>query len=333
MFVGAVCPGVKPYLYKIGADGRIDYGDVGRVASVSDDFGTWQYSWDYGGNYLDVTDPVGNLTQFYSDQQCAVPLRRTNGAGRVTNYTYATGCRLETVTFPEGNVARYTYDTRGNVTETRMVSKTPGTPPDIVTSALYPGTCTNLKTCNLPTWTRDAKGNQTDYTYDPAHGGLLTVTLPPAVAGGVRPQTRYSYGTYQAYYKNSAGSIVASGQNQYLLTGVSVCQTTASCVGAADEARTSIAYGPQVAGTANNLLPVSTTSGSGDGALSATSTFTYDTVGNRLTVDGPLSGAAGRLARDMMRPEGWSALLGRTPTERVGYCPGRNVFRTILMAS
>ncbi len=172
--------------YAIGADGRIDYGDVGRVASVSDDFGTWQYSWDYGGNYLDVTDPVGNLTQFYSDQQCAVPLRRTNGAGRVTNYTYATGCRLKRLHFPEGNVARYTYDTRGNVTETRMVSKTPGTPPDIVTSAFYPGTCTNLKTCNLPTWTRDAKGNQTDYTYDPATRWLADSYTSRAgvVAGG-----------------------------------------------------------------------------------------------------------------------------------------------------
>lgn len=278
--------------YMIGSDGRIDYGDVGRVASVSDDSGTWAYGWDYGGNYLDVTDPVGNISHFYSDQQCGVPLRRVNGAGGVTDYTYAAGCRLEKVVFPEGNSVRYTYDARGNVAETRTVSKIPGTPPDIVTSALYPSTCLNPKTCNLPIWTRDAKGNQTDYTYDTTHGGVLTVTAPAAAAGGVRPQTRYTYGTYQAYYKNSTGSIVASGQNQYLLVGTSACQTTASCAGVADEVRTSIAYGPQIAGVSNNLLPVSVTSGSGDGALSATSTFTYDAVGNRLTVDGPLSGGA-----------------------------------------
>jgi hypothetical protein len=70
------------------------------------------------------------------------------------------------------------------------------------------------------------------------------------------------------------------------LTGISQCQTTASCTGAADEARSVIANGTA------NALPVSVASGNGTGTLTATSAFTYDTVGNRLTVDGPLAGTA-----------------------------------------
>ncbi len=39
-------------------------------------------------------------------------------------------------------------------------------------------------------------------------------------------------------------------------------------------------------------MPVSVASGSGSGSLTTTSAFTWDTVGNRLTIDGPLSGTA-----------------------------------------
>ena len=41
-----------------------------------------------------------------------------------------------------------------------------------------------------------------------------------------------------------------------------------------------------------NRLPVSVSAGNGSGTLSASSAFTYDDVGNRLTEDGPLDGAA-----------------------------------------
>lgn len=68
--------------------------------------------------------------------------------------------------------------------------------------------------------------------------------------------------------------------------------TTASCSGTADEAKTTVSYGPQTTGTANNLLPASTTAASGNGAISATVSFGYDSVGNTITVDGPLAGTA-----------------------------------------
>src|SRR5690606_26758347 len=119
---------------------------------------------------------------------------------------------------PEGDYTAYTYDARGNVTEVRQRDKSGNAANDIVTSASYPPTCTNVLTCNRPTSTTDARGNTTDYTYDPTHGGVLTVTWPAPSGTGARPQTRYSY-------TNVGGA--------YRVTGISACATGAapSCVG------------------------------------------------------------------------------------------------------
>ena len=94
------------------------------------------------------------------------------------------------------------------------------------------------------------------------------------------------------YFKNGSAAIVASGTPINKITPISVCQTTASCSGGSDEVRTTLSYGPQTAGMPNNLLMVSASSGSGDGALTATTALRYDMIGNVLTVDGPLPGTA-----------------------------------------
>jgi RHS repeat-associated protein len=119
---------------------------------------------------------------------------------------------------------------------------------------------------------------------------LLTETLPAPTPGAVRPQTRFQYAQFQAYFRNSGGSIIASGVPTWLQTGSSRCQTLTSCAGSADEAKTTTDYGPQIAGTANNLLPVASAVAAGDNSLTATTASTYDANGWRLTVDGPLPG-------------------------------------------
>ena len=164
------------------------------------------------------------------------------GTADTTSYLYDTSGRVTRVTIPEGNYVQYTYDARGNVTEERHVSKTPGTPADIVLDANYDATCTNPVKCNEPNWTKDALGNQTDYTYDATHGGVLTVTKPAATTGGTRPKVTYTYATKHAYYYQS-GSIVASPVATYRLTAMSTCMTTASCTGTADESKTAIKIG------------------------------------------------------------------------------------------
>jgi YD repeat-containing protein len=159
----------------------------------------------------------------------------------VTSFTHDAANRMTQVIAPEGNKRVLTYDARGNLLKTTAVPKTgyPGTA-SIITSAGYPSTCANVVTCNKPTYSRDAKGNQTDYTYNSSTGLVATVTSAAPVAGGIRPQTRYTYLPLQAYYKNSAGSIVASGQPITKLSASSTCQTLASCVGTVGEIKTTI---------------------------------------------------------------------------------------------
>lgn len=274
---------------------RVD--SAGRVTQIVRDGLTWQYAFTASGTVMTAvrTNPNGTTRTVVSNMTVGLPTSFTDELGKTTSYTYDATGRLTRITLPEGNYVQLTYDGRGNVTEERQVSKTPGTPPDIVLTAGYSATCSNTLTCNKPNWTKDAKGNQTDYAWDATHGGLVTVTAP-ADPAGVRPQARYGYTGYQAYFKNTLGSIVASGITQYEPTSVSTCVTAtsanpASCVGTINERKTTTNFGPQVAGTANNLLPVSTTVAAGDNSISATTAFTYDSIGNRTKVDGPLPGS------------------------------------------
>lgn len=266
----------------------------GRVTSASDGRGTWQYTHPnpFGGNTLTYYPEQNGPPRQVNFDTATGQIQSDVTANVTTSYTWANG-RISVVAVSGGPSIHYSYDARGNVIETRRVSATPGSPPDIVISATYPSSCTNQRTCNQPTTTTDERGNVTEYTYDPNTGVVLTVKRP-AGANGVQPQTVYGYTAYQAYYLNNSGSIVASGSNVYLPTSISSCITgaPASCAGTADEARTTIAYGPQTAGTANNLLPVSTTSGDGTGALAATTTMTYTADGDVETIDEPLAGSA-----------------------------------------
>lgn len=295
-----------------------------KVASVTRDGRTWSYSWSLTAPLMTatITNPDQTQRVVVTDTTTSQVKSERNELNKTTTYDYDSKGRLTLATYPEGNKVQYTYDSRGNAIEQRSISKTPGTPPDIVISASYSASCTNVLVCNKPNSTTDARGFVTDYTYDPTHGGLLTITSPAPTAGAVRPQTRYGYTTKQGYFKNSSGSIVASGQNTYLLASVSSCQTAASCAGTADEVKATVDYGPQSAGVANNLLPVSISKGSGDGLLTASQTSTYDAVGNTTYVDGPLAGAGdtSRLVYDAGRqligqigpdPDGAGPLVNR----------------------
>jgi RHS repeat-associated protein len=281
---------------------------AGKVSSVTNAGVVRSYAYSDVGNVrtTTVTDANGGARVYVGDLTTFLLSSYRDEQNRTTSYLYDAKGRITTITQPEGNKVVYTYDTsgRGNVIEQRLVSKTPGTPPDIVTTASYDATCTNVVTCNQPNTTTDAKLAVTNYTYDPTHGGVLTVTEPAPSVGAVRPQTRYSYEQRTSYYKTAAspGSAVAAG-TIWKPTARAACQTLASCAGGADETKSSAAYGPQVVGTANNLLPVSISSGSGNGALTATTAMTYDTVGNLLTVDGPLPGVddTTRLRYDPLR--------------------------------
>jgi RHS repeat-associated protein len=234
---------------------------------------------------------------------------------------------LQSVTDPEGNVVKVKYGINRNVTEIRRIAKPGSGLADTLETATYSTTACGalqFKVCGKPVTVTDAKGITTDYTWDANHGGMLTETRPAPAAGADRPQKRYSYSQLYAWYRNSAGTIAQSPHPTWLLTQISECKSgvAPACVGTANETRTVIAYQVGNATTPSNLLPISRTVRSGDGTLIATTTWTYDTLGNKLTEDGPLSGTADttRWIYDARRrvagviapdPDGTGALLFR----------------------
>lgn len=255
-------------------DITIAYGAGGVVTSVTRDGVTANYSRSVSGSIATttITDALSQQTVVAADLAKERVTSMTDALSRTTGFQYDTSSRLTRVTAPEGNYTTYTYDGRGNLTETRQVAKSGSGQADIVTSASYAASCSNALTCNRPLTTTDALGHVTDYEWSSTHGGLLSVTAPAPTAGATRPQTRHSY---------------TLSNGEYLLTAVSACSsgTSSACVGTANESRTVLGYDTQ-----GNVTSLEQRDGTG--ALSATRSMTYDPVGNLLTVDGPLSGAA-----------------------------------------
>ncbi len=229
---------------------------------------------------------IGRATSVAVQVQVSPPISRTNA------YQYDGQRRLERITNPEGDYTQFAFDGRGNVTTTTAVAKSGSGLANIVTTATYPSTCANPLTCNRPTATTDALGNVTDYVWNGSHGGLESVTSPAPSSGGVRPQARIAYAAQTAYFKNASGVIVAAGSSVILPISSSACVSGSApaCLGTTDEIRTTVVYGSS--GVANLLLPTSTTSGDGSGALAATTAVTYDPNGDVATVDGPLAGSS-----------------------------------------
>jgi hypothetical protein len=160
-------------------------------------------------------------------------------------------------------------------------------------SANYDTTCTVPVKCNKPNWVKDGSGNQTDYTYDPTHGGVLTATLPPD-ANGVRPQTRYTYSQRYAWVLNSSGAYVQSAAPIWALATESFCRTRAAassgtgCTLAGDEVVKTHEYGPN---SGPNNLFVRGIAVTADGVTHRTC-YGYDRFGNRITETQPAAGLA-----------------------------------------
>ena len=269
----------------------------GQVTAVTGASGRWEYAISDAGatRTMVVEGPLDQKLTVVTDLTVGQPSSATlvtsvsPAASQTWSWTYNTGGRVATATSPDGQTATYAYDGRGNVTQTTYAPKPGSGLSNIVTSAAYPATCANPVTCNLPTSTTDARGNVTEYTWDSAHGGLLTVTAPAPTSGAARPQTRISYAPQTAYYKNSSGVIAAAPTSVTLPVSISACASGTSCIGTADEVRTTFAYGS--AGVANNLMPTSVSRGSGAAPSMVVTSVTYTAEGDMAVVDGPLTGS------------------------------------------
>ncbi len=238
----------------------------------------WNYSQSVSSSNVTTitrTDPL-NKSRVYELDARGNLVRFKDELQQETLWTYDSVGRLYRSKQPNGVVTDLGYDGRYNIRYTEVSADPPGSASDIVTSAVFDDPCVNPKTCNKPKSTTDARGNVTDYTYDPVHGGVLTITGPAPSVGQPRPQTRYTY------------ALVAGS---YVLSSTSACRTAASCAGTADEIKTVFGYG------ANGVLPISTTTQSGDGGLVSSTSMSYDALGNLVSVDGPLSGTSDTIYR------------------------------------
>jgi hypothetical protein len=177
-------------------------------------------------------------------------------AKKTYSFEYGHPNRVAWVQSVDGDIINYAYDQRGNVTQETHTPKSGSTLAPIVKAANFDTTCTNPVTCNRPNWMRDGRLKQTDFVYDPIHGGLSKVTSPPD-ASGVRGVVRYTYVQRYAWYKNSSGTVVQASTPIWLLFTKKICRKTATltddsgCSGPNDEVVTTYEYGPTSG--ANNL--------------------------------------------------------------------------------
>ena len=259
---------------------------------------TWHYDNRTGGRT--VTQPSGDslsvTTVPYGDNYsygnlvgCNYGLlgyritQETNGLNNSNSYAYDNSY-LTSASLPEGNSEVYSYDTRHNLTRITKKPKPGSGLSDIVQfEANFDSTCANPKKCNQPNWTRDANGNQTDYTYDTIHGGTLVITLP-ADRNGIRLRTFNTYAAFNTgngtIYRITRSEKCGLSSGQLALTSCPATTQTAVLI-------TSYGDSGTAPNTYKSFLPYSVTQTDGAGSLSATTTYTYDVAGRVIATDGP----------------------------------------------
>lgn len=249
------------------------YDNKGTALDTSDDTLSVTSTLPGGGTQTTVTLVEGGRT-----------LSTTNTSGQTATYDYTVDNLVESVTTTRGNAQRFTYDARGNVTEVRREAGSTGggNTADIVSTAGYLSSCTpsNRSYCNKPSWTEDATGARTDYTYHTQSGQIATIQAPSDGTNG-RAITQYGYTQLSAQVKTSSGSMTASDA-MWMLTSVK------RFFGTPQQIDTTISYNAQ-----KNLV-INSVSVSGTGVSTLTTTYEYDDYGNQTAVDGPLPGTQDR---------------------------------------
>ncbi len=207
------------------------------IASVIKDGVTWNY------NYLNPRAGIGattlydkltvtgpnNFSQSYSFtqhlglyEQHNILQSVTDSNGNTTSFEYGMFDRISKITYPENNLQTNVYNGCGKIESLTQVPKPNSGLGNSVLTAYYPNSipqeCDDPASFN-PTWIRDAKGNQSDFTYD-ANGFLLT-KLSPVDANGIRKKSIYEYqtGTFKRKsVERVCGETTTCGTNQELRT-------------------------------------------------------------------------------------------------------------------
>lgn len=262
-------------------------------------------TWDYGfspssGGGLTIVSEPGGATTLYG-MNTETPYIIYDPFYRETWVDYDGYHRLLRRRYPLGNEVTAAYDARGNLNLVRQIPTTGSGLPTLQASAVYPASCasSDRRTCNQPTSTTDRNGNTTDFTYDTAHGGVLTQTGPAVPTrqndgsiASIRPQTRNEYAQRYAWISNGSGGYAQAATPIWVLVRARSCRTTAasgsSCAGgAADEVVIDYDYGPSSG--PNTLLLRGKTVTSIDGGVTTVlrTCYGYDVNGNRISETRP----------------------------------------------
>ena len=278
-------------------------GQVRKVTQANIDGMVTNYNFAYSDsshlNTVTATGPLSRTRIYKSYYLTPVVATYTDPMGQNTSFTYDTFNRLKKAIWPEGNALEYIYDSdpsyygrRGNITLATETAKPGSSLAPRNESRAFPASVTAgcSKTCNKPTSYTDPMGRVTNYTYDPAHGGKLTESLP-ADDNGIRPVKRYSYAQRYAWTKNSAGNYVRAATPIWLLAEERTCLTSATsgngCAsGASDEIVIAYEYGPD-SGPNNLLLRGSVASHRGEFRRTC---YAYDKFGNKVAETLPRAG-------------------------------------------
>jgi hypothetical protein len=301
-----IASSARTYTYIHGSGGGDDMVARSGLIRASDGTSIWNYSvmYDayYGGplteNGHTATDPNNKTYSATAISWLGTPGTITDQLNRTWRVGYDGNARITWIENPELDWTGYTYDSRGNPIEEKRVAKSGSGLADLVRTAGYDTTCSNILTCNKPNWVKDFKGNQTDITYDPNNGGVATLT-GPADANGVRPQKRLTYVQRYAWILNSTGSYVHASTPVWLLASEKTCRTTATvsgaCAGgASDEVTTVYEYGPDTGLVGNNLFlrGVAVTADAGGTMVTLRTCYAYDQQGNKISETKPFGTAS-----------------------------------------
>jgi len=140
----------------------------------------------------EILNAAGYASIVYADLD-GRPVRTLDAAGAVSTVVYDGRGRPILTTSPDGDRTQLEYNTRNLLTKVTRLARLGSAEAGqtIVTETGWDATL------DVPLWTKDPKGAQTDYTY--SYGELTKTLLPPASVGATRDEAnQYYYGDGQA---------------------------------------------------------------------------------------------------------------------------------------
>jgi RHS repeat-associated protein len=275
-----------------GATSAFAYDQRGDVIDQTDPLGrTIQTSYSSTGEPLTVIGPNGLIDAQYTYTATGSPLTVADGAGNTTHYAYDSAGHLISVTDATGAKASFGVDP----TTGRAISVTN---PDGYTTQFAYDTSGHLTSATNPT------GAVTRFAYDPA-GQLLTITDPLGHArkftydaSGNTATSTDALGRITAVSYDNAGNLISvTDPDGHILTYTYDVDQRLSSSTASDGSKTTITRDPlgeptRVTNQTGSIIlsydaAGRLTSQQTDKPIAATTTYTYDAAGNRLSMNGP----------------------------------------------